>query len=35
VTTSRPVRTPFISSWNVTMIVYAAQKTLRVTIRVR
>jgi len=35
VTTSRPVRTPFIRSWNVTIIAYAAQKTFRVTIRVR
>jgi hypothetical protein len=35
VTTPRPVRTPFISSWNVTMIAYAAQKTFLVTIRVR
>jgi len=35
VTTSRPVSTPFISSWNTMMIAYAAQKARRVTIRVR
>jgi hypothetical protein len=35
VTTSRPVRTPFISSWNTTTIAYVAQKIGRVTSRVR
>jgi hypothetical protein len=35
VTTPRPVRTPFISSWKKTTIAYAAQKTRRVTMRVR
>jgi hypothetical protein len=29
------VSTPFISSWNVTMIAYATQNTGRVTMRVR
>jgi hypothetical protein len=35
VTTSSPVRTPFTSSWKTTTIAYVAQKTRRVTSRVR
>jgi hypothetical protein len=35
VTTSSPVRTPFISNWKTTTIAYVAQNARRVTIRVR